>query len=503
MRRTLPSFAAFLVAGTSLAQTTTISPTTTLPVYTTGSTNIVVQYTNPFRFQYSAQVTSTNINGPTLAAIAPAASTAGALPQLAPTPVPANPAAPTLAELWNATGSDLGNARTLMLALQQQIEQAVTNAGAEQACYKIRLQYYSAWRLDLKHKNDLIAFATANAKPVAATSAPNLGDPTAACAIAGDDGWPFSVYAKVETAIYNVQTDLQKMTFDAGFAAWDVNGQKSAYDAATAAATALSTQFQTYAPGSTMANNFVASVSANAAERNLLTPIGTAANAAAVAKAAAAAGTGTPAAAAAAAAAVDSLFQYTLTVNCNTNWYGRGRTDVINLHYLDISTATPTDTAVQISSSSCLTPGTISTGIGMSFLHNTEYNFVSGIDPKNPGNTISVIGTTTDQAVTPIYALQYNIGLKDWHNGLGMQAAVGAAMGSSSGTAIIEPIAGFSISLMHRAFFISPVLQIGRRESLLPGYSIGFPQGNGLTTVPTNTSWKPGFGLTFTFSVAQ
>ena len=370
-----------------------------------------------------------------------------------------------------------------MLALQQQIEQATANAGAEQACYKIRLQYYSAWRLDPKHKSDLIAFAKANATPVAATSAPNLGDPTAACAISGDDGWPANIYKAAETAIFQVQTDMQKMTFDAGFAAWDVNGQKSAYDAATAAVTALSTQFQTYVPGSTMANSFVASVSANAAERNLLTPIATAANTS--------------------VATVDSLFQYPINIDCNRNWYGRGRTDVVNLHYLDISTATSTDTAVQISSSSCLTPGTISTGIGMSFLHNTEYNFISGIDPKNPGNTISVIGTTTDQSVTPIYALQYNIALKDWHNGLGMQAAVDAAMGSSSGTAIIEPISGISISLMHRAFFISPVLQIGRRESLLPGYSIGYPEGNGLTTVPTHTSWKPGFGLTFTFSVAQ
>jgi hypothetical protein len=482
MRRTLLSLAALVAAGTSLAQTA-VGPTTSLPVYTTGSTTIVVQYTNPFRFQYSTQVTSTNINGPTLAAIAPAASTAGVLPALAPKAAPAVAAAPTLAELWTATGTDLSNARTLMLALQQQIEQATANAGAEQVCYKIRLQYYSAWRLDSKHKSDLIAFAKANATPVAATSAPNLGDPTAACAISGDDGWPPNVYKAAETAIFQVQTDMQKMTFDAGFAAWDVNGQKSAYDATTAALTALSTQFQTYAPGSTMANSFVASVSANAAERNLVTPIAAAANTS--------------------AAAVDSLFQYPINVNCNTNWYGRGRTDVVNLHYLDISTATSTDTVVQISSSSCLTPGTISTGIGMSFIHNTEYNFVSGIDPKNPGNTISVIGTTTDQAVTPIYALQYNIGLKDWHNGLGMQAAVGAALGSSSGTAIIEPISGISISLMHRAFFISPVLQIGRRESLLPGYSIGFPEGNGLTTVPTNTSWKPGFGLTFTFSVAQ
>jgi len=49
MRRTLLSLADLLAAGTSLGQTT-VGPTTSLSVYKTGSTTIVVQYTNPFRF---------------------------------------------------------------------------------------------------------------------------------------------------------------------------------------------------------------------------------------------------------------------------------------------------------------------------------------------------------------------------------------------------------------------------------------------------------------------
>lgn len=479
MRRTLLVLAALLSAGNSFAQTVVIGPATSLPVSTTGSTRIVIQYVNPLRYQYSTQTISTNVNGPTPPpTIAPAASVAGALPALAPALVHAAAAAPSLADMWGDVGTDLGNARTLMLALQQQVEHVSANSGAEEACYKVRLQYYSTWRLDPKHKSDLVLFARANATtPVAATSAPTLGDPTAACAITGDDSWPFYVYSATESALYLVQTDLLKMTFDPGFAAWDVTGQKAAYDAATAAAASLNTQLQTYAVGGTLANSFVSAVNYNAGERNLLTPI--------------------------AAAVDDSPFQYVLTVNCSNNWYGRGRSDAISVHYTDLNAATPTDTAIQVAASSCLTPGTVSTGIGMSFLHNTEYNFVSGIDPKNPGNTISVIGTTTDQPVTPVYAVQYNIGVKDWQSGFGFQAAVGAGLGSSSGTAIVEPLAGFSISIMHRAFFISPMMQIGRRESLLPGYSIGFPEANGLTAIPTNTSWKPGFALTFTFAVAQ
>ena len=478
MRQTILVLAILLAPGIGFAQTAVIEPSTSLPITTTGSTKIVVQYVNPFRFQYSAQISSSNVTGPTPpVTIAPGASTAGSLPALIPKVVPAPGAQPTIGDMWKDVNVDLSNARTLMLALQQQIELNSGNAAAEQSCYKVRLQYYSTWRLDAKHKSDLATFAKANATPVVPPNIPNLGDPTTACAITGDDSWPFYLYKETETKLYVVQSDILKMTFSADFAAWDVNGQKTAYDAATAAATSLNTELQTFAVGGTIANNFVNAVNSNAGERALLNLI--------------------------AVATDDSPFQYILTVNCSNNWYGRGRTDVINIHYTDLSAVTPSDTSIQVSSSSCLTPGTVSTGIGMSFLHNTEYNFVSGIDPKNPGSTISVIGTTTDQPITPIYAVQYNIGLKDWPSGVGVQAAVGAGLGSSSGTAIVEPLAGFSISIRHRAFFISPMMQIGRRESLLRGYSIGFPEGNGLTAIPTNTSWKPGFALIFSFAVAQ
>ena len=105
--------------------------------------------------------------------------------------------------------------------------------------------------------------------------------------------------------------------------------------------------------------------------------------------------------------------------------------------------------------------------------------------------------------IAPLYALQYNIALRDFANGLGLHATVGAALGPSSGTANIELIAGPAISIRRRAFFIMPAFQLGRRDSLLPGFKIGDPQGNGLTSVPVHTSWEPGFALTFSFSVAQ
>jgi len=469
-----------------------IGSTVPLPVTTTGSIGIVVEYINPFRFQYSVQTTSTNVSAPALpVALGVNPTTAGGAnpginpappapppPPPAPPPPPPPPPPPDLSTQWTNIGVDLGTTRQNIFNLQKALETVSSGAAAEQSCYKVRLQYFSTWRLDETHKNDLKTFATANGTPILSGKPLSLGVPTTSCAVDGDDKWPLDSYTTAESSLNKLQMDMAAMTFDPGFAAWyAVAGQEKAYDAATTAIATLATQLQSYAVGSTAATAYAAIVAYNAGERALLTSIANATD--------------------------DSPFMFSVNVNCNTNWYGRGRTDTINLHYVDTAAATPTDTPVQISTSTCLTPATVSTGVGMSFLHNTEYNFVSGISPTTPGTTISVIGTTTDQAITPVYVAQYNIGLLDSHKGFGMQAAIAAGLGSSAGTANVEPMAGLSFSMMHRAFFVSPMLQMGLRQALLPGYSIGFPSGNGLTAIPTVTSWKPGFALTFTFAVSQ
>jgi hypothetical protein len=148
-------------------------------------------------------------------------------------------------------------------------------------------------------------------------------------------------------------------------------------------------------------------------------------------------------------------------------------------------------------------PGTVSTGIGLSFVHDQVFAFLPGIDPTNSANTVPTVQTTTDASATPLYAILYNIAIKEGAGGYGLHGAIGGAIGSTSGTANLEILVGPSFSIRRRAFFITPAFQLARRDQLLPGYHIGSLQESGLTSLPITTNWKPGFALIFSFGVGQ
>jgi hypothetical protein len=520
-----PSYGKTGQKGTANRPTAVVTANTPLPIVTSGPQKIVVRYTNPLHFHYSLQVSSTNISAPTPpTTIAPSASVGGTLPAPSPAQSPQTtsppsgtpPPPPTIDQQWQAILAKFKDVRDLAFALKQNTDMLLFTASMEQQCYKDRLSFYASFLLDEKTASSLKAFAVANRTEI--TSGTSSGSASDSCR-RKDDTWPFASLQDAEQKIYSVQS----LTFDLadapGFATWRgtaPNGDN--YTALNTAITNLLTQVQGLEASSDVAKNFQAAQVYNHFWRVKIEEIAKSEEDIATAydklETARAAMQTNPqnadlkAASQAAQNAYDaarqkSPLELTVYVDCTTNWYGRGRTDTITLHYTDITATSPTDQNTQIASSVCLTPGTVSTGIGMSFLQNQQFAFVSGRDPNNPTNTISVIGTTTDQQVTPLYGVQYNIALRDFTNGWGLHAAVGAALGSSSGTANIEPIAGPAISIRHRAFFITPVFQLARRDSLLPGYKIGDPQGNGLTSVPVHTSWKPGFALIFSFSVAQ
>lgn len=503
---------------------TTVTARSPLPVITSGAGKIIVKYINPLHFQYSLQVSSANITAPTPPGIiAPSSSTGGALPsvprqQPPPSPPATNvpPPPPSVDQLWQDILVTLKNARSQAFSYKQNTDTLLFAASMEEQCYKDRLSFYSTFLLDESNVNLLKQFSINNRTPVAAGQDP--GSASDSCRRSYDD-WPFAGLQDTEQQIYALQSRLFDLANSPGFAAWKATSPNSdSYAAVNTLVASLLTQTQALESTSDVAKNFQAAQvynyfwrarieriarsedeinSANTELQNDTRAIQSNPNdpnaKTAYAKSQAAY----------VAAVQRSPFTFTINIDCSTNWYGRGRTDTVSLHYTDVSAATPADQSTQIVINTCYTPATVSTGVGMSFLRNTQYAFVSGRDPKNAGATISVIGTTTDQQVTPLYALQYNIALRDFDNGLGLHVTVGAALGSSSGTANIEPIAGPSISIRRRAFYITPAFQLGRRDSLLPGFMIGNPQGNGLTSIPVHTSWKPGFALTFSFSVAQ
>lgn len=506
-------------------KTATITSHTALPITTSGAEKIIVQYVNPLHYQYYLQATSSNISAPTPpSSIAPSASIGGTLPPPPPptsvtsTNVPRRPGTqpPTVDEQWQNILNTLKVARETLFDLKQETDRSLFVVSMEEQCYKDRLSFYSSFLLDDDTANLLKQFVRNNVEHT--VSGPGSNSASESCR-RPDDTWPFDGLQANEKQLYQLQADVFDLASVNGFATWKntaPNGDN--YIAVTTFIGNLITEVQALEVISDVAKNFQAaqvynhfwrvkvediarseadiSRSADALERDRVA-LQTQPNNTSLKTAYA------NSINAYIAARQRSPLLLTVYVDCSTNWYGRGRTDTITLHYTDITATSPSDQNTQIAVSSCLTPGTVSTGIGMSFLRNRQFAFVSGRDPNNPANTISVIGTTTDQQVTPLYAVQYNIALKDSSKGLGLHAAVGAALGSSSGTANIELIAGPSISIHRRAFFITPAFQLGRRDELLPGFAVGNAQGNGLTAIPVHTSWKPGFALTFSFSVAQ
>jgi len=507
------ALAFFMIVGLSSlpaharhSQVSVITSRTALPVSTSGAEKVIVRYINPLHYQYSLQVSSTNISAPAPpTAIAPSATTTGVFPA-PPTPPPPPPPTPTTTqpkkntpeEQWKEILTNLGVVRKTVITSKQQTDSLLFTASSESQCYKDRLSFYSSFLLDDATADSLRQFAMNNRSPITSSSAPN--SPSGSCR-QPDGQWPFTQLQTLERDIYSLQSDLFDMTTMGGFKDWkDKNGD--AYTAVTTLVGNFLTQVQALESGSDVVKNFLAAQSYNNFWRLRIEDIAHSEAQVVQAEAALHQNPSSTTVQAARAAHQRSRLEYVIPLTCSSNWYGRGRVDTITLHYTDTTAASPTDQSSQIAINSCLTPATVSTGIGMSFLRNQQFGFVSGRDPNNPASTISVIGATTDQQVTPLYALQYNIAIEDWDNGLGVQGAVGAALGSSSGTANIELIAGPAISIKHRAFFITPAFQLGRRDNLLPGFKVGDPQGS-LTAVPIHSSWKPGFALTFTFSVAQ
>lgn len=501
------AFAAIPMAHAKKGQPTVIvTSNTALPVVTSGAETLVIKYINPLHYQYSLQVSSTNITAPAApSVIAPGVTTTGVFP--APPSPPPPPTPPTISstkkntieEQWKAILEKLNSVRKTAISLKQKTDRALFTASTEEQCYKDRLSFYSSFLLDEKTADSLKQFAKNNESNAPSGLAPSSASDSCRHQ---EEEWPFGGLQSAEAEIYSLQSDVFDMMTMDGFKEWkDKNGDS--YTAVTTLVGNLLTQIQSLESGSDVAKNFQAAQVYNNFWRVRIEEI--AQSAAQVAQAEAALqkdASNSGLQAAAAAAHQKSRLEYTLTLNCSTNWYGRGRVDTITLHYSDVTATSSTDQSSQIAVNSCLTPATVSTGIGMSFLRNQQFGFVSGRDPNNPANTISVIGATTDQQVTPLYALQYNIAIKDFNNGMGVQGAIGAALGSSSGTANIELIAGPAFSIKRRAFFITPAFQLARRDSLLPGFKVGDPQGS-LTAIPTHSSWKPGFALTFTFAVAQ
>lgn len=469
-----------------------IEASSATPVLAVNAHTLIVRYVNPLRFRYTLGSVATSINAPAVpGSLALAPNTVVSIPKTASELFP-----PGAERSPGITARNLGDeiqqpfdsavraatAASDNLAQSIQALNASINAvNAEQRCYNDLLARLSAPILTAPEQISL-------RKAAAANQAAGPGS----CRLSGTR-WPTDYFAQNEGELRGVQNQLTGITLLPGYKAWAADAANSAaftiVNNAVNANIALAQSKQTPAPEflKTVSNidswrqrlgeidQRMKDIEAQTSDFNRTTP----------------------------ADRPTSPFIYSGTVDCSNSFYGKGTTLTVTLNATDITSATPVSTPLQILTNTCYPPGTISTGIGFSLLHDRVYAFQPSPDPANPASTISTIQTTTDAIATPLYSVQYNISAKEWPNGNGLHASIGTALGSTSGTSSFELLAGPSFSFRHRAFFITPAFQLARRDQLNNGYHVGSPAGNGLNSLPITTNYKPGFAITFTFGIGN
>ena len=153
-----------------------------------------------------------------------------------------------------------------------------------------------------------------------------------------------------------------------------------------------------------------------------------------------------------------SSLEIDITIDPCHEFYGKGRTDVVKLHAVDLSSTAGASQDIQLATNTC-NPRTIaSTGIGISFLSSPVYSFVPA---DNTG--AQVIGRTATSSASPLYAVFYNVQLGSLRHGMELFASPGVGLTSASNTTSSDILGGLSISFARRVIFsVTPAIDFGR-----------------------------------------
>ena len=145
----------------------------------------------------------------------------------------------------------------------------------------------------------------------------------------------------------------------------------------------------------------------------------------------------------------------------------------------------------------CQSVLTVTNGLGLSFITDKTPAFVPSNNSGTNGSP--VLGYSSVANVRPGYTVQVHGAFwSQRESNFEIHWNLGAMLTAATGGATTDIITGPSFSFKKRAFFISPVYDLGLRTVLQSGFSVGTPQGV-LTSPPTQQRWKSGFGLTITF----
>jgi hypothetical protein len=199
------------------------------------------------------------------------------------------------------------------------------------------------------------------------------------------------------------------------------------------------------------------------------------------------------------AVAPASYFVATYKPQCG-GWFGQGTSTQMQLTIVDATNPGQNSTPKNLDKVVCQSALTVTNGLGLSFIPDRTPAFVPSTNSGTNGTP--VLGYSSTARVRPAYAVQVNAAL--WspkESNFEFHWSLGAMLTAATGGATTDIITGPSFSFKKRAFFISPVFDLGQRTVFQHGFYVGEPQGV-LTSPPTQQTWKPGFGLTITFPLS-
>lgn len=491
----IPGYSADQCSATATAMSHNVS------VY--GRRQVYVAYVNLFHYQFSPQVNSSSIAGASVpGALGPSVSSGAAAaanlnppaqaPGRQPAPTPAVPTnscsadalnagdASAVQTCWQLLEQQLQSHITSVADIRKEINQTIRSVADEQHCYIVRTRDFSQPLLTQLQATELIDFAENNG-----------GNGSLACDHSNNaaEQWPSDKADTAWTELVGIQTALNTMQTAPGFQSW-ATAHQAAYNSASTLTTSLIAEAAGYATRVSPSNgttvnigqsfaDFQNAVDSNQVYRDTLRAIATAARDVQT--------NGKPR---------ESVLIMTIPLNPCAEWYGRGRTDTISLQYTDV-TVTPNGSpaSISIGTNTCQPMSIASSGIGVSFLPNPTFNFVPA---DNTG--AQVIGETARNDKSPLYAVFYNVKLSSEKGGVGLFASPGVGFTSSSNATTTDLLAGLSLSLARRLLFVTPAADIGRRDQLLPGFTLTTPKGS-LTSVPTQSHWAVNFMISVSFGI--
>lgn len=186
--------------------------------------------------------------------------------------------------------------------------------------------------------------------------------------------------------------------------------------------------------------------------------------------------------------------------------FNQSQAIAINLYTTDQTGMFPGQTVQQpvsttILNVNCSSAFAVSAGAAFNTIRNPEYTIVQSAPPAGGTTPVPLVGESSNSAINPYPVALAHARLKDWgDNSYAVHYSFGVGVNpNSGGTAAPEFMTGPTLSFL-RTMFVTAGLDVGKQTALAGGFHLGDTVPSGVSTIPTSTSYKAGFGFAITFT---